>query len=127
MPAYFLDSSALVKGYRREEGTQRVLELLGGSDPLVVARLAQVEVSSAIVRRGRAAGISTQDLNVVLAELDREISDSFEVIELNDSVMRRAVELTRLRGLRAADAIQLACALSARGEAPPREVVMVGS
>ena len=127
MPAYFLDSSALVKAYRREEGTQRVLDLLSGSDPLIVARLAHVEVSSAIVRRGRATGIPESDLNAVLAELDREIAESLRVIEINPLVMSRAVELTRKHGLRAADAVQLACALSAVGESPPHELTLVGS
>jgi predicted nucleic acid-binding protein len=127
MPTYFLDSSALVKAYRREEGTQRLLDLLRGSDPLVVSRLAHVEVSSAIVRRGRATGIPTQDLNAVQAELDREIAESFQVIEFATPVLARAVELTGVHGLRAADAIQLACALSALGETPPHEFTVVGS
>ena len=127
MPRYFLDSSSLVKRYRREQGTERVLELLDGSDPLIISRLAHVEVSSAIVRRGRASGISATDLNDLLGELDREIGSWFEVIELSAPIMTRASALTRAHGLRAADAVQLACALVARDQAPQAELTLVGS
>ena len=126
MPAYFLDSSALVKAYRREAGTDRLTQLLNGPDPIIVARLAQVEVSSAIVRRGREGGISPADIQAVMAELDRELSDSFDVIELTAAIMARATALARVHGIRAADAIQLACALTA-GQGAGQELVLVGS
>jgi predicted nucleic acid-binding protein len=126
VPIYFLDSSALVKAYRREAGTPRVLELLNGTEPLVISRLAHPEVAAAIVRRGRQAGISTQDQDVVLEELDREISQSFEVIELTASVMDLAVEMTRRHGLRGADAIQLACAVWTSQLHAQAEIVLVG-
>jgi hypothetical protein len=127
MPIFFLDSSALVKAYRREEGTPRVIELLGGSDPLILARLAQVEVSSALTRRGRSTGTSSVDMDAVLSAVDHEITELFQVIELSTSIMTRAVELTRVHALRAADAIQLACALLAREQAPRQEFIFVGS
>jgi predicted nucleic acid-binding protein len=127
MPVYFLDSSALVKAYRREIGTLRVLELLDGSDLLILSQLAHVEVSSAIARRGQAAGMPVQDLGLVLAELDREISQSFGTIELLPPIMARAVELTRSHRLRGADAIQLACALWAAQLHSQQQLVLVGS
>ena len=86
MPNYFLDSSALVKAYRREQGTQRVVDLLNGHDPLVISQLAQVEVSSAIVRRARATAIADADIVVVLAQLDRDIADLF-VIAMTDAII----------------------------------------
>jgi predicted nucleic acid-binding protein len=99
--------------------------LLDGSDPLAISRLALLEVSSAIVRRGRAAGISEQDLNTVLAELDREVSQSFDLVELTISIMARALELTRQHALRRADAIQLASAISASEANPLQELNFV--
>jgi predicted nucleic acid-binding protein len=116
MPWYFFDSSALVKAYRREEGTQRVIDFLASPDLLVVARLAHVEVTSAIVRRGREAGVPPEAWAVALEQLDRDIAQSFGIVELSPSVLMRAVSLSRVHRLRAADAIQLACALQAREE-----------
>src|SRR5882672_8372299 len=127
MPAYFLDSSALVKAYRQETGTDRVTQLLKGPDPIIVARLAQVEVSSAIVRRGREGAVAAADLQAALAELDREFSETFDVIELTEEIMARATSLARAHGIRAADAIQLACALIAGASAGEQELELVGS
>lgn len=49
-----------------------------------------------------------------LAELDREVARSLEVIRIDDALIASAIRLTRTRRLRAADAIQLASALAAR-------------
>lgn len=127
MPAYFLDSSALVKGYRREDGTERILALLSGPDRSIISRLAQAEVSAAIVRRGRSTAVSDEQLNAVLTELDREIADTFTIVELDTAIMARASELTRIHSLRAADAIQLASALEARNSDPQQQLTLVGS
>jgi predicted nucleic acid-binding protein len=53
MAQHFLDSSALLKRYRREAGSTWMLELSTASKRLVVARLAHLEVTAAVVRRGR--------------------------------------------------------------------------
>jgi hypothetical protein len=127
MAAHFVDSSALLKRYRYETGTERVAELLDGSDRLVVSRLAEVEISVAIVRRARAARTAEGELNAVLAMLDRDIRSSFDVVEIDSSVIRLAVDLTRKHGLRAADAIQLASALSARTKAKLQELMLIST
>jgi hypothetical protein len=88
--------------------------LPSNSDRLVVARLAHLEVSSAIVRRGREPGNSQAEMTEALEILDREMRDVFEVIELEGTMISRAIELARSHGLRAADSIQLACALLSR-------------
>jgi hypothetical protein len=101
--------------------------LLNGPESIIVARLAQVEVSSAIVRRGRQGGVSIEHIQAVLTELDRELSQSFNIIELSTEILARAIALTRAHGIRAADAIQLACALAAARGAGQQELVLVGS
>jgi uncharacterized protein len=127
MPAYFVDSSALVKRYRYEAGSERVAELLDLAETLTVARLTQAEISSAIVRRGRATGLSTQEITKTLATFDRNLQESFDVVELDAPVFDRAMEMTRKHGLRAADAIQLACALMAQGDVPGRRLTVLAS
>lgn len=127
MPVYFVDSSALVKRYRHEAGSERVNQLLDPAERLIMARLTQVEVSAAIVRRGRVTGVSTHDLAAVLATFDRDLRDSFDVVELDAPVIERATALAPRHGLRAADAVQLACALLARADAPQQEFTLVGN
>ena len=125
MPAYFLDSSALVKGYRREPGTARVHELLRGPDPLIIAQLSHLEVSSAIVRRAEETRMSDQEIRTALDELDREVAQSLEAIRADDAIMSSAIRLTRIHRLRAADAIQLASAVSVQGRRT--ELIFVSS
>jgi len=118
MSQHFLDSSALLNRYRRETGSQWVLDLPATSERIVVARLAHIEVTSAIVRRGREPGITLEHVTNAMAALDREMQEIFEVIELQRPVIPRALSLARAHGLRAADAIQLACALLSCPQAP---------
>jgi hypothetical protein len=66
MSRYFLDSSALVKRYRNEVGSQWVLQLLSPQNHLVNHRLSQIEVASAILRRS-ADGLSAIQAPAALA------------------------------------------------------------
>jgi hypothetical protein len=111
----FLDSSALVKRYIDEAGTRRVLEIIESSDRLIVSSLARVEITAALVRRARRGGLSEDHLHDILAALETELREVFEVMELSAAIMTRATDLVRTHALRAADAIQLASALVAMG------------
>src|ERR1019366_6301811 len=101
MAIYFVDSSALLKRYRYEEGSERVSDLLDGADLLFMSRLGQVGVSAAIVRRGRGTGLSEQELATVLERFDQEMLNSFDVVELDILVIERSLLLARTYGLRA--------------------------
>jgi predicted nucleic acid-binding protein len=118
MPQHFLDSSALLKRYREENGSGWMLELSRNSERLIVARLAHVEVTAAIVRRGRESTESSQRMAPALAALDSDMEKEFQVVEFTEPLIARAIKLTKAHALRAADAIQLACALLARAELP---------
>lgn len=111
MARYFLDSSALLKRYRQELGSRWVLDLAKSSGKLIVARLAHIEVTAALVRRGRQSGSPSQATLAALATLDADVAREFEVVEFGNSIIARSIELAKTRALRAADAMQLACAL----------------
>ena len=49
----FCDTSALVKLYVREDGTDAVSEQAGASEIVAVCRIAWVEIMSALARRSR--------------------------------------------------------------------------
>ena len=126
MAQHFLDSSALVKRYRQEEGTDRILEVLATSERLVISRLAHVEVTAALVRRARTVNFSADDLSLVLQAFEREVRDTFEIIELSTPLMFRAVDLARAHALRGADSIQLASAIISRPQ-PPTDYFLVAA
>jgi predicted nucleic acid-binding protein len=128
MPVYFIDSSALVKRYRNEPGSNRVSILMKAADQLLIARLTIVEVSSALVRRARMSNSSKEELNAALAIFDAQISESIDIVDLDTELMQDAVRISRKYGLRGADAIQLACALAGRREIDSvDDFVLVGS
>ncbi len=118
MAAAFLDSSALAKRYIDEEGTSAVVAVIERAEPPVVSRLAFVEVTSACARRVRAGHMNESQFDQVTLALERDFREVYAVIELGGAVMSRAAQLARGRYLRAADAIQLACAMIAAGQRP---------
>ena len=127
MTVYFFDSSALVKRYRYETGSERVSDLFDSAERLTLSRLAQAEVIAAIVRRSRAAGAPEDGLRGVVAVFSRELEELFEIVELDAPVIEKAAALALKHGLRGADAVQLACALLARNDATQQEFTFVGS
>jgi hypothetical protein len=62
VPAYFFDSSAIVKRYVNETGTAWVRRLTrkGRPEPIYLARITAVELTSAVARR-RKGGTLTAD------------------------------------------------------------------
>ena len=108
MIAYF-DSSALVKRYVREPGSDEVLTLLRDNTP-ATSRFTSVEIASAIARRCREGRLDDSHRHRFLRELDDDL-DSFYLVELVPEVARSARELLQRNPLRAADALQLASSL----------------
>jgi predicted nucleic acid-binding protein len=127
MANFYVDSSALVKRYRHEEGSDTVLRLLESAERLVIARLSIVEVSSALTRRARQTATPAEELTATLGVLDAELRDSFDIVELDEAVMERAMALARKHALRGADAIQLACALMAYEDSPDAAFLFMSS
>lgn len=113
MGILFFDSSALLKRYIVERGTERVLELVDGNDRITVSRLAHVEIVSVVVRRAKGGDIDEDHASEVISTLEEELRTRFSVTEVQSSTLTRAVDLVKSRGLKAADAIQLVCGLAA--------------
>jgi predicted nucleic acid-binding protein len=111
---YFLDASALAKRYVVEPGTERVRQLFRRRVDIAVARLSEVEVTSALVRRMKAGDIDPDDAEAHLAALTADLA-ACDVVELRAPVVDSACALVRLHALRAYDAVQLASALRVRG------------
>ena len=106
MWAYF-DTSALVKRYIQERGSEQVRALLRRYDFLSSA-ITPVEIVSALCRRRREADLSTDVLSALIHRMNSD-RRQWRLIEVSSSVLDRAQEL--LRGqtrMRALDAIQVA-------------------
>lgn len=113
MPAYFFDTSALVKRYARETGTSWVFRLVrpAAANRLYLTRITGAEVVSALTRRERAGRLGTSAATKALARFEREFTNKFAAVEVSAKLVSGAMKLARTYALRGYDAIQLAAAL----------------
>lgn len=109
MAFYYLETSALVKLYVREPGTDRLLQLASSPSENHLAALAisVVEVRSAVRRRERAGDIDPRAATLILDRLQQDVEAKFLRQPLNDLVLDCALEMIDRYALRAYDAVQL--------------------
>lgn len=113
MAVYFFDSSALVKRYAQETGSDWVIET---TEPqaghiLYIARITAVEVISAITRRQRGGSLSETDAATANSDFRYDLSHQYRVVEVNSTVLSQAMQLAETHALRGYDAVQLSAAL----------------
>jgi predicted nucleic acid-binding protein len=109
---YYLETSALVKLYVREPGTDRLLQLVNlVENRFAVLSLSQVEFRSAIRRRERAGDIDPNAASMLLDRFQQHQESRFLRQVLTDAVLDGASEMIDRYALRAYDAIQLAACL----------------
>lgn len=121
MALYYLDTSALVKLYVREQGSDRVLALAARSsaNQMAILSLAQVELRSAIRRRERNGDIPAQTASELLDAFQRHLESRFAAQAVTDYILDIACQLVDRYCLRALDAVQLAGYINLRASAIP--------
>jgi hypothetical protein len=107
---YYLETSALVKLYVRESGTERVLALANrtSENRLAILGLTQVELRSAVRRRERNGEIPPLVATQLLETFKRHLETRFVCQTINDFVLDVASAIVDRHALRAYDAVQLA-------------------
>jgi predicted nucleic acid-binding protein len=117
MASFYFDSSALVKYYIIESGTEWVRILVDDrrgeewANTISTSALTWAEVISAFAKRHRMGGVSTHLCRALTARFLREARLRYGRLKINDAVIEAAVELIQRHPLRAYDAVQLASAL----------------
>jgi hypothetical protein len=113
MSHYFFDSSALVKRYISEIGTNWIRSIADpvAANKIFIASITRAELVSAVMRRSREASISLRTAKAVRLLMDRHSSRQYTIIALADSVVKRAEDLLEAHPLRAYDSVQLVSAL----------------
>jgi uncharacterized protein len=110
---FFLDSSALIKLYHEEPGTERVEEIFATSEAsLVVSELAAVELQSALARKVRTGEITLEAEEEVVRDFEQDCADRFVIEPLTSTIVQEAKRLLKKHGhqraLRSLDALQVA-------------------
>ena len=109
----YLDTSALVKLYVGEPGSETVRGLVKSHDLIATSRIAYPEARAALARRQREGGLTPEEQSLAVAALDRDM-DALVVVELLPRVAQRAGELAEELSLRGFDAVHVASALEFR-------------
>ena len=116
MKRYFLDTSALVKIYHREDGSDYCLARYADHSNLIISELARVELHSAIFRKQREGELSTTAVKAVLQRFEGDCEERYEVLHVASLVYDEACRLLSTYagayGLRALDSLQLAIFLA---------------
>ncbi|MBW1699001.1 MAG: type II toxin-antitoxin system VapC family toxin [Deltaproteobacteria bacterium] len=115
----FWDSSALVPLLVEETATRYCLQAIAGDREMLVWCLSRVEVISALCRKLRDGTLGDSEFQAAKKLLDAYLDRAYEVTAI-ERVKKRAARLLEVHLLRAADACQLAAALVACQEDPPR-------
>jgi len=119
---YYLDTSALVKLYHQEAGTDQVEALFSqAGHSLIISELAAVELYSTVARKLRTGEITEEAFEEVCKNFDDDCKHRFVVAPLSTTVSDKANELLRkygkVKALRSLDALHLgACSIARTGE-----------
>jgi predicted nucleic acid-binding protein len=109
----YLDTSALVKLYVEESGSDTIAAAVERAAAVATARITYAEARAAFARHARGGGLTPAELRRVVRHLDEEWGQ-YSLVEITDAVVRRAGALAERHKLRGYDAVQLAAALDIR-------------
>jgi uncharacterized protein len=117
---YFLDTSAVVKRYVQETGTawMRTLAASATGHFIYLARITEVEVTSALARRRGQPGLSVAQARTALGLFRQDFAQDYRIAEITVPLLQRAALLADTHTLRGYDAVQLAAALEVRWQIP---------
>lgn len=114
MPAYFFDSSGIVKRYVNEIGTPWVLSLAspGTGNRIHVARITGVEVVAAVTRRQRSGSLTSSEAALVLDQFRHDFAAEYRIVAITPALLTHAMALAETHALRGYDAVQLSAVLT---------------
>lgn len=113
MDVLFMDSSAIIKRYVSEVGSQwvRSLFLAMPANRVAVASITSVEVVAAMTRRSRGGTTLSADAAAACALFLADYASDLGIVEVTDVLLNQAVQLAQSHGLRGYDAVQLAAGI----------------
>lgn len=107
----FLDSSALVKRYVTEPGSDDLEAILANASGIGVSVLCPLEIVSALCRRRRERQLNRPQYERAKSALFADIADA-SVINVTGAVIARAVQILQRWPLRSMDSVHIASASS---------------
>lgn len=115
MSHYFLDSSAVVKRYANEIGSNWIRTIIapGTGFSVILCEITQAEVTAALARTHRAGNITQADRDTLVSLFLRHCQIEYDLVPVTRQIIHQAVVLNQQHKLRGYDSVQLAAALEA--------------
>ena len=114
MADYFFDSSALVKAYIAETGTNWVRTIIDDEQhQIYISQLTELEVVAALTRRFRIGDLTLQERDQAARDVRQDCA-SYLGVDVTDEIIESSIDLALRHNLRAYDAAQLASALKVK-------------
>jgi predicted nucleic acid-binding protein len=107
----YLDSSALVKRFIVEKGSDRVEALIRSGEPVATAKIAYAEIYAGLARRRREGDLSEKDYTDACRQFEGDWR-AYVRVDLRDEVLVLARDLIRRHPLRGYDSVHLASAIA---------------
>ncbi len=111
MRCYF-DTSALVKRYIKESGSDVIDDTIDNAREILVSALTYIEAISALRRLLSEEKICKTDYEIIKTELDKDCRD-FTTLPISQKILNKAYQIVDTEDLRTLDAIQLATVIIA--------------
>ena len=151
MAVYYLDTSAILKRYRTEKGTDLVDALYESTKPaadqaggvrglmdalresmsarrrLYTSHFSCLEVESVAARTMSGKSLVDLPYQALLASFASDLRDYLSLEQVDGDMVNYAIEMTRRTRLRPADSVHLASALALRAKNESEELVVVAS
>ena len=105
----FADTSALVKRYIEEIGSDKVDEIFSHADGLIVSAITKAELNSAFARRLKDKSIDKKSYEMALNEFNNDF-EYIDVILYNSKTETETIKSIKKYAMKTLDAIQLASA-----------------
>ena len=106
----YLATSALIKRFVAEPGSELVQKLVTREGPVAPAKIAYAEIYAALNRKKREGHLSTRDYRLVCEEFEDDWQ-AYVRVDLQDEILSLCRDLTEKHPLRGFDAVHLASAL----------------
>lgn len=117
MPLCFFDTSALVKRYYEEKGTEVVDSIIEDKqNQVVISSLSIIETVSAFRRKQNTGEITADEVNTLLSAFFKEALEDFIIVPMEDSILHISFDLILEDNLRTLDSLQLSATVSVDNE-----------
>ena len=114
MSIFYFDTSAIVKRYVMETGTNWIMALTNPvhNNLSIIAEITMAETAATIAAKHRAiGGITRQERDDAIQLFLQHCNSNYHLIPTHQIILERAILLTQNHRLRGYDAVQLATAL----------------